>query len=267
MVDDDDDSKEKTIRKEFFIIKKFHAIITISFFVLICVTILVLSFVFSFKIANNNNEINEKCMKHVENLTIKNDVTMTSLVVKVDYRLPQNIKPYLYDLIIKTNFYDDIEPVDFNGTVKIYFKCFKQTDKVILHVKNLDIFNSSIKVNQVSPGLTAEFKVKDLVYDLEREFLIIELDSPFFDDRNYVVTIQYKGYLKDDNIGFYRSSYFDSQGNKRWLFASQMQPTDARKAFPSFDEPAMKAKFKITAIHHRDYFAISNMHVVSTKTL
>lgn len=45
----------------------------------------------------------------------------------------------------------------------------------------------------------------------------------------------------------------------RWLVGSQMKPTEARRAFPCFDEPAMKAQFKLTVTHHQSLKAISNM--------
>jgi aminopeptidase 2 len=63
--------------------------------------------------------------------------------------------------------------------------------------------------------------------------------------------------------GFYRSSFKDEKGETRYLATTQMEPTDARRAFPCFDEPALKAKFTVTLIADKHLTCLGNMDIVS----
>ena len=65
--------------------------------------------------------------------------------------------------------------------------------------------------------------------------------------------------------GFYRSSYKAKDGTTGYIASTQMEPTDARRAFPCFDEPALKAHYTITLIAEKDLTCLSNMDVASEK--
>jgi aminopeptidase 2 len=77
----------------------------------------------------------------------------------------------------------------------------------------------------------------------------------------------FTGELNDKMAGFYRSSYKNKDGSTGILATSQMEPTDARRAFPCFDEPALKAAFTITLIADKNLTCLSNMDVASEKDI
>jgi aminopeptidase N len=70
--------------------------------------------------------------------------------------------------------------------------------------------------------------------------------------------IHYTGLLNDELRGFYLS-----KTDRRNYAVSQFEPTDARRAFPSFDEPAFKAAFDISLVVDSGDTAISNGPIVS----
>ncbi len=67
-------------------------------------------------------------------------------------------------------------------------------------------------------------------------------------------------------MGFYKSVYTNGAGERVPIATSKFQPTDARGAFPCFDEPSFKSTFTTTLVRPSEkYIALSNMPEESSK--
>src|SRR5207244_4135285 len=92
--------------------------------------------------------------------------------------------------------------------------------------------------------------------------------------------LAFTGRLNDKLRGFYRSSYKDASGAMHWVAATrcmdasgamhlvaatQFEATDARRAFPCWDEPAFKAVFAVTLAIDPALTAVSNTRVVAER--
>ncbi|XP_035992371.1 aminopeptidase N-like [Fundulus heteroclitus] len=93
--------------------------------------------------------------------------------------------------------------------------------------------------------------------EVATQYLVITLNAPLQLGSMYELYTEFEGKLSDGLEGFYKSQYFED-GVKKVIATTQMQPTEARKAFPCFDEPAMKAVFHMTLIHPHGTVALSN---------
>ena len=70
--------------------------------------------------------------------------------------------------------------------------------------------------------------------------------------------LTFTGILNDKLHGFYRSTFKDDDGRERSIATTQFEATDARRAFPCWDEPDFKARFAVTLIVDEALTAISN---------
>lgn len=119
------------------------------------------------------------------------------------YFLPETIKPIHYQLRMVPNLTGNF---NFFGDVKIYFKVENKTKHVYLHSKNLTITSLSIfeKTNKIGnyTKLRSTFNL-----DPEADILNITKVHYKFNTKQHKVHIKFEGFLKDNMIGFYRSSY------------------------------------------------------------
>ncbi|HJU27888.1 MAG TPA: M1 family aminopeptidase, partial [Candidatus Binataceae bacterium] len=83
----------------------------------------------------------------------------------------------------------------------------------------------------------------------------------------WTLTIKFRGVLNDKLHGFYRSQYTDAAGKSHTIATTQLEATDARRAFPCWDEPALKAVYKVTLVIDENLTAVSNAGVERERKL
>lgn len=106
-----------------------------------------------------------------------------------------------------------------------------------------------------------------LAHDEDAQTTKVSFDQTIPGGAKASLNITFTGTLNDNMAGFYRSSFKAADGSTTWMATSQMEPTDARRAFPCFDEPALKSAFTVTLVADEKMTALSNMDVSSEKTV
>ena len=161
-------------------------------------------------------------------------------------RLPGGVSPEHYSLTVNVNFPTN----SFEGDETIKVKLDQATSTITLNALEIEFHDVSITAG----GQTQTAKVSTDEKNETATFTVAKQISA----GDATVNIKYTGHLNDKLRGFYLSTY----KGKKYL-VSQMESTDARVAFPSFDEPSYKATFDMTAIIDKGDIAISNGEVVS----
>ncbi|XP_043288510.1 aminopeptidase N-like [Venturia canescens] len=174
-----------------------------------------------------------------------------------DYQLlllERHVLPRRYTIRIEPN----IVPNDFtfNGEIEIEIDVLEDTSLIVLHAAELRIDEYSTKLRYLG-GPEVNVVIRP-AYDPDTNFYVLLLNGCLIRG-HYVLEMKYQGILRDDFRGFYRDSYVDDVGKKVWFVATQFEASDARRAFPCFDEPSFKATFKISITHSNVLKAISNM--------
>ncbi|KAK5604917.1 hypothetical protein CRENBAI_006512 [Crenichthys baileyi] len=175
------------------------------------------------------------------------------------YRLPQTLSPVHYNITLWPRLKPNADDLYiFTGNSRVAFRCVSQTDLILIHSNKLNLsmfdgFHAKLKglAGAAAPTL------KKTWLEVPTQYLVVQLNDPLQPGSVYELYTEFVGELLDDLGGFYRSEYFED-GIKKVVATTQMQPTDARKAFPCFDEPAMKAVFHMTLIHPQGTVALSN---------
>src|ERR671918_2357212 len=172
------------------------------------------------------------------------------------YRLPTTVAPERYEIRLTP----DLSRATFAGEEKVVIQIVEPARQIIVNAAELEFQAVSVR--------RADGKVVrgDAALDNENEQAMLEFPESLEPGR-WELQLTFSGILNDKLHGFYRSTYKDAYGQDKTLASTQFESTDARRAFPCWDEPAFKAVFQVTLVVDEGLTAISNARILRENPL
>jgi aminopeptidase N len=169
------------------------------------------------------------------------------------HRLPRTVVPRRYDLTLAP----DLDAATFAGHETVAVEVAEPTAEIVLNAADLEIDEAVALPGDGEEGDDGVALVATVSLDAGAERATLSFPEPL-PPGPARLQLRFRGVLNDKLVGFYRSTFTDDGGAERVLATTQMEATDARRAFPCWDEPDAKAVFGVTLVVPDDLLAISN---------
>ncbi len=168
-------------------------------------------------------------------------------------RLPNSVVPTHYAIDLKP----DLTSLTLAGSEVVEIKVAKSTSTLTLNALKIDIVSAALD-GESGQNATASF-------DEKAQTVNLAFPSPIRVG-THKLRIAFNARVNGFGEGLYYVDYPSGAGRKR-MIATQLEPTDARRVFPCWDEPSFKASFEPSITVPRDFLAVSNMPVVREQAL
>ena len=162
------------------------------------------------------------------------------------YRLPRTVIPSRYDLTLTP----DLDSATFIGQETVAVQVEEETDHLVLNAHEIEI-----QMAELRQGDSVQVGTVTLDEEKQRATITFTDTVPVGPAELY---LEFTGVLNDQLVGFYKSTFTDTEGTEQAVATTQFEATDARRAFPCWDEPDLKAVYGVTLIVPEDLMAVSN---------
>jgi puromycin-sensitive aminopeptidase len=167
---------------------------------------------------------------------------------KRNFRLSKSIRPKRYEL----RFDLDLDKWASRGSERVGLTIDAPAREITLHSLDLAIARAAI---EGGPSMS------DVAYEPESQTATLRFGSEIGRGER-VLVIEWTGEIREALRGLYRST----RPGERYA-ATQFEAADTRRAYPCFDEPEFKARYKLELVHPAGLAAIANMPVEKTEAL
>ncbi|KAG5322226.1 AMPN Aminopeptidase, partial [Pseudoatta argentina] len=172
-------------------------------------------------------------------------------------RLPNNTIPVHYNISLIPYLKED--NFTFYGKSNVNIEIRYASSKISLHSREL-------KINETATTLINDnntvYKPLKHIYNVTTNILTLNFND-ILSPGLYILNMKFAGNLSKSSQkqGFMKFSYTTYKGNTKWLAVTHFEPNGAKRMFPCWDEPALKATFNISILHHQTHSVLSNMPI------
>lgn len=183
-------------------------------------------------------------------------VTMENDQISNPYRIDPVVVPRAYRLRMRP----DIERSSFTGSAAIDVDIVEPVRSITLNAIELELATATLRAGERT------WTSASATFDEELETVSFTFDDDLPLGRA-TLAISFTGVLNDQLRGFYRSTFTDADGVTHLIATTQFASTDARRAFPCWDDPAVKATYQVTLEVPEDLAAFANTRELSSTPL
>ncbi|RAH48551.1 M1 family metallopeptidase [Aspergillus brunneoviolaceus CBS 621.78] len=175
-----------------------------------------------------------------------------------DVAVPVHYDVSLFDLQFSDNW-------GYNGIVKVKARVTRPTKEIVLNSKEIEVQ----KVEIYGEDGTKLSEASEISYDRTSERVAFKFPSEIAPS-DILLSMNFTGTMNNAMAGFYRSKYIPvvepvedtpKEGDFHYMLSTQFESCDARRAFPCFDEPNLKATFDFEIEVPTGQTALSNMPI------
>ncbi|CAL8123911.1 unnamed protein product [Orchesella dallaii] len=226
-----------------------------------------LIFLISGSISSSNNASTDYYKKFTLSSNNFKEILSYFHLPSVQYRLNLTVIPLSYSIRMRPVLDDGFPDLErFTATSEVTINVESITNEssnlIVMHQRNLTIYQDRVTITNLETG--QNIRIASQSFQTDKDFYIIELEESFqLGDRLQIFIPYLVSMSQTENVGIYVGHYIDPSTNEtRYLSTTKLEPYHARKVFPLFNEPSLKATFNIT-IGRLDgkYHSLSNMEI------
>jgi len=160
-------------------------------------------------------------------------------------KLPKAVAPVHYALDLTP----DLDKLTFSGSEVVDIDVMEPTRRLVLNAVDLTIDAAAIE-GEAAPAITS---------DAAAQTVTLAFPNAIAAGR-HKLRLSFTGRINRFARGLFAVDYPSAEGRKQ-MISSHLEPADARRIFPSWDEPAFKASVALTVTVPQAFLAVSNMPV------